>query len=373
VQRSRQRTALTVAALMIGVAMVIMTRSMTQSFAGDLRGWMSAYIGGDIYIGSSIPLRSDVARRIESVAGVSAVAPVRYFNVDWRTPAGDYETINFMAYNPVSYSQVTSFVFSENQADPAEVVRQLSQGNSILLSSVLAEKHGLKAGESISLRTSSGLSPFRIAAVVVDFYNQGLVVQGSWEDMRRYFRINDASTFMVKVTDGYQVEQVQSRIDELYGKRYRLTLEANTSIRGRVLNLMDQAFSLFDVMALIAVAVGSLGVINTLTMSVIERTQEIGMLRAVGMTRGQVVRMVLAEAGLMGVFGSILGLATGVILARILFSGMTAMSGYKITFVMPADGLVVTLLAGLVISQIAAIFPALRAARIKILEAVHYE
>ena len=74
---------------------------------------------------------------------------------------------------------------------------------------------------------------------------------------------------------------------------------------------MDQAFSMFDVMALIAVAVGSLGVINTLTMSVIERTQEIGMLRAVGMTRGQVVRMVLAEAGLMGLFGGILGSGDG--------------------------------------------------------------
>jgi putative ABC transport system permease protein len=373
VQRSRQRTALTVAALMIGVAMVIMTRSMTQSFAGDLRAWMQAYIGGDIYIGSSIPLRGDVAHRIESVAGVSAVAPIRYFNVDWRTPDGETQTINFMAFSPASYSRVTSFVFSEAGVDVEEVVSQLNQGNSVLLSSVLAEKYGLTAGDSINLRTSAGLSKFTIAAVVVDFYNQGLVVQGSWEDMRRYFRINDASTFMVKVGDGYPIEQVQQRIDDLYGKRYRLSLESNTSIRSRALSLMDQAFSLFDVMALIAVAVGSLGVINTLTMSVIERTQEIGMLRAVGMTRGQVVRMVLAEAGLMGLFGGVLGLATGIILARILFSGMTAMSGYKLTFVMPVDGVLITLLAALILSQIAAVFPALRAARIKILEAVHYE
>jgi putative ABC transport system permease protein len=148
---------------------------------------------------------------------------------------------------------------------------------------------------------------------------------------------------------------------------------SNTSIREQALNLMDQAFSMFDVMALIAIVVGSLGVVNTLTMSVIERTQEIGMLRAVGMTRGQVVRMVLAEAGLMGLFGGLLGLATGVVLARILFSGMTAMSGYTLTFTMPVDGVLVTLAAALVISQIAAIFPARRASKIKILEAVRYE
>jgi putative ABC transport system permease protein len=373
VQRSRQRTTLTVAALMIGVAMVIMTRSMTQSFAGDLRSWMKAYIGGDIYIGSSIPLRSDVARRIESVSGVMAVAPIRYFNVDWRTPSGETQTINFMAFNPATYSQVTSFVFSGDQPNVKDVVARLGQGDSVLLSSVLAEKYGLKVGDDVLLRTRTGFRKFSIAAVVVDFYNQGLVVQGSWDDMRRYFRINDASTFMVKVGAGYDVSQVQQRIDDLYGKRYRLTLESNTSIRSRALTLMDRAFSMFDVMALIAVAVGSLGVINTLTMSVIERTQEIGMLRAIGMTRGQVVRMVLAEAGLMGLFGGMLGLVTGVILARILFFGMMAMSGYKLTFVMPIDGVLLTLVVAVIVSQIAAIFPARRAAGIKILEAVHYE
>ena len=373
VQRSRQRTALTVAALMIGVAMVIMTRSMTQSFAGDLRSWMKAYLGGDIYIGSSVPLRGDMVSRIESVPGVASVAPVRYFNVDFQTRSGDTQTINFMAYNPIAYSRITSFVFSGDQPNAESIVKQLQQGDTVLLSSVLAEKYGLGVGDPILLRTRSGYHKFMIAAVTVDFYNQGLVVQGSWNDMRRYFHINDASTFMVKVSDGYQVSNVQQSIESLYKKRYSLILESNVSLRNRVLTLMDQAFSMFDVMALIAVLVGSLGVVNTLTMSVIERTQEIGMLRAIGMTRGQIVKMVLAEAGLMGLFGGLLGLVTGIILARILFYGMKAMSGYMLTFVMPIDGVLLTVLVAFIVSQIAAIFPGRRAARIKILEAVHYE
>ena len=115
--------------------------------------------------------------------------------------------------------------------------------------------------------------------------------------MRRHFRIKEASIFLIKVADGQSIETVQQRIDDLYGKRYHLILLSNTSIREQAMNLMDQAFSMFDVMALIAIVVGSLGVVNTLTMSVIERTQEIGMLRAIGMTRPQVIRMVLAEAG----------------------------------------------------------------------------
>jgi len=372
VQRSRQRTTLTVAALMVGVAMVIMTRGMTESFAGDLRDWMSAYIGGDIYASSSIPMRSDIGRRIATVPGVQAVAPIRYLEIEWQTPAG-IETINLMAYDPVAYTRVTRFVFSDDAGDTAEVVQKLQEGGWVLISSVLAEKYDLDPGDLVQLRTRSGFKDFKVAAVVVDFYNQGLVVQSSWNDMRRYFRINDASTFLVKVNAGQDVDQVQEAIDDLYGKRYRLILESNQSIRERALTLMDQAFSMFDVLALISIVVGSLGVVNTLTMSVIERTQEIGMLRAIGMTRPQIVRMVLAEAGLLGVIGGVLGLVTGIVLARILFIGMNTMSGYNLTFVLPPEGIAISLAAAIIISQIAAIFPSRRAAGVRILEAVHYE
>lgn len=372
VQRSRQRTTLTVAALMIGVAMVIMTNGITESFAGDLKEWISAYMGGDIYASSAVPMRSDIGQRINSVPGVESVTPIRYIDVDWQTPNG-IETINFMAIEPVTYSMVTDFVFSDPNVDTNTIVSQLQEGGSVLISSVLSEKYSLKTDDLVNLRTRSGFKSFKVAAVVVDFYNQGLVVQGGWNDMRRYFRINEANVFLVKVEDGKDVNTVLSNIENLYGKRYRLTFETNVSIRARVLTLMDQAFSMFDVLALIAIVVGSLGVINTLTMSVIERNQEIGMLRAIGLTRSQIVKMVLAEAALMGVIGGILGIITGVVLARILFIGMTAMSGYKLTFVLPPLGLVIALVAALVISQVAAIFPAKRAASIKILEAVHYE
>lgn len=372
IKRSRQRTTLTVAALMVGVAMVIMTRGMTESFAGDLREWMLAYIGGDIYVTSSVPLRDNVGQRIDSIPGVEAVAPIRYFTVDWRSPEGEQE-IDFMAIDPVAYTRVTRFVFSEDATNTADVVRRLQQGNAILVSSVLSEKYNLQTGDTIQLKTRSGYKTFEVAGVVVDFYNQGQVVQGTWEDMNRYFRIKDVSTFLVKVAEDQSIVDVQETIDKEYGKRYRLVLISNTSVREQALNLMDQAFSMFDAMALIAIVVGSLGVVNTLTMSVIERTQEIGMLRAIGMTRSQIIRMVLAEAGLVGVIGGVLGVGTGIILARILFIGMTTMSGYKLTFVLPPQGVLISLLAAIIISQIAAILPSRRAARIKILEAVHYE
>jgi putative ABC transport system permease protein len=373
IQRSRQRTTLTVGALMVGVAMVIMTNGMTQSFASDLKIWIKSYLGGDIYVSSPIPLRNNMADRLKSVDGVTAVAPIRYFDVKLALQDGKDEKISFMAFDPVAYAKVTNIVFSDPKTNPEEVVRQMEQGKTVLISSVISEKFGFEPGDSIQLKTRRGVQDFKVAAVVVDFYNQGQVIQGSWNIMRRYFRINDASTYLVKVDQDASVSSVQERIDQLYGKRYQLILESNLSIRKRVLNLMDQAFSLFDVMSLIAIVVGGLGIVNTLTMSVMERLQEIGMLRAIGMTRAQITRMILAEAGVIGIIGGFLGLITGVILARILFIGMTTMSGYQLTFILPFGGVLLSLVAAFVISQLAALLPARRAAGVRILEAVQYE
>jgi putative ABC transport system permease protein len=373
VQRSRLRTTLTVAALMVGVAMVIMVRGMTESFAADLQTWIKAYLGGDIYVTSSIRLRNDITRRIQSVDGVYAVAPMRYFEVEWETPEGERDALQFMAVDIESYTQVTNFVFSGEQVNPERALEKVRDQQAVFVSTVLAEKHGFTPGETIRLKTSRGWKNFDIAGVVVDFYNQGLVVQGGWDTMRRYFDIQDANTLMVKVQNGSSIGLVQEQIEKLYGQRFNLTLESNDSVRSQALNLMEQAFRMFDVMALISIVVGSLGVVNTLTMSVIERRREIGMLRAIGTTRGQVIRMVLAESGLMGVIGGILGIATGFILARILFIGMTTMSGYQLTFQLPPESLAISLVMALVISQVAALSPARRAARVRILEAVQYE
>jgi putative ABC transport system permease protein len=373
VQRSKLRTTLTVAALMVGVAMVIIVRGMTESFSSDLQTWLKAYMGGDIYVTSSVRLRNEVERRLRAVEGVFAVAPIRYFDVEWQMPDGERDTLQFMAVEVDAYTKVTKFVFSGEQVNQEQALAQVKNNQGVFISSVLAEKQGYSPGETITLKTRRGYKDFQIAGVVVDFYNQGLVVQGGWETMRRDFDITDANTLLIKIQPGSEIPEVQERIETQYGNRYNLTLESNVSVREQALGLMDQAFRMFDVMALISIVVGSLGVVNTLTMSVIERTREIGMLRAIGTTRGQIIRMVLAESGLMGVIGGVLGIATGMILARILFIGMNTMSGYQLTFQLPPEGVLVSLVIALVISQFAAISPARRAAKVRILEAVQYE
>ena len=370
IQRSRLRTTLTVSALMIGVSMIVIVWVMTGSFKGDLDEWLDGYIGGDVYVTSLVPIRENIIRRIEAVPGVEAVAQVRYFDVEWRQPGKDWETINFMAFDPVSYTRVTSFVF--NQSNP-ESLNDIARGGYVFISSVIAEKHGLALGDQLLIKTRLGETPFTVAAVIVDFSNQGMVINGSWHDMQHYFRLNSANTLMVKVTQGASPDEVGGAIDARYGESERLLIISNETLLGRITTLMQQSFRMFDVLALIAMLVGFMGITNTLTMNVMERTQEIGMLRAVGMTRGQVVRMVLSEAALMGLIGGLIGLAFGVLLSRLFLSAMTSMSGYSLTYVLPLENILAALLIAFLTSQLAAFLPTVRASRTRILEAIQFE
>jgi putative ABC transport system permease protein len=373
IQRGKLRTTLTVAALMIGVSMIIITRGMTDSFRGDLEVWIDAYVGGDLMVSSSTPMRSQVMRRLAAVPGVLAVTPMRTLAVSWQKPDGQTENLTFMGVDPATYNQVTSFVFSDSQAYVQAAYQQLAAGNSLFISSVLAEKYGLQVGDTLRLRTRSGQQDFVIAAVVVNFFNQGLTVQGSWLDMRRYFKTSDANAYLVKVDETAEVAEVQQRIEAAYADRLNLSVASNATVIDQTLSLLNQAYLMFDVMAIIAMLVGALGVVNTLTMNVMERVQEIGMLRSIGLTRGQTLVMVLAESLLMGLIGGVLGLGFGILLTRIFLWSMTAMSGYKINFVLPIPAVIVSLLIALVVSQLAAIFPARRAAHTRILDAIHYE
>ncbi len=372
-ERSRLRTALTVAALMVGVAMILGIRSMTAAFSNDIRQWIEVYIGGDLFVYSSLPLEVDFGTRLATVPGVANATPIRFFDVKQVTRAGTEENLAFMAVDPNSYGKVTSFVFSANQGDPARLLARLAQGDGLFIGSAVSEKYNLKQGDTIRLRTHRGDHDFPILAVVVDFYNQGMVIEGSWRDMQRYFGLNDASSFLLGVAPGHTVEAVQAQIDNLYGKQRHLTVESNRALKTRALQLMSQAFALFDVLALIAMIVAALGVVNTMTMNVLERTQEIGMLRSLGMKRIQVVKMILAESGIMGLIGGIFGLGFGLFLSRLFLMALTLIQGYDLTYVMPVEGIVVSAILALIVSQLAGLWPARRAAGIRIIESIRFE
>lgn len=373
IERAKKRTMLTCASIMIGVSMIVVIQGITGAFTKDLYDWMDSYIGGDIFVSAAVPMEGNLKDKLEAVDGVKTAAPMRYIDVKWTSEEGTEENLFFLAVDVDSYSEITGFVFNDPIDDTKEVINSLGDEQSIFISSVISEKYGLIKGDTMAIETLEGVKDFTIAAVILDFYNQGMVVTGNWQDLNKYFSIKDANTFLVKVDSGANIDEVISRINSDYKEEYQLITESNSNLKDRAKSLMNQAFSMFDVLGLIAVSIAALGVMNTLFMNVSERTREIAMLRSIGMARFQVIKIILAEAMFLGIIGGILGIGFGLVLTRIILLSMGAMSGYALDFVFPVNAVWIGILIAVVMSQVAALLPALKAARTPMLDAIRYE
>ncbi|MBN1668183.1 MAG: FtsX-like permease family protein, partial [Anaerolineales bacterium] len=205
------------------------------------------------------------------------------------------------------------------------------------------------------------------------FTGQGYTINGTYQDLQRWFGESGADRFTIKVTPQASVQAVSVEIEDRYQARRFISVQTTAALKADINGLMDQSFQLFDVLNLIGVVIGALGVTNTLTMNVMERQREIGGLRSLGMTRHQVLRMILAEALALGSMGAIYGLVFGYVMAQILVWAMNLMNGYELVYVFTAQPFVLGVLIAFGVAQGAALLPARRAARVNIVEAIKHE
>ncbi|MFQ5944833.1 MAG: FtsX-like permease family protein [Anaerolineae bacterium] len=375
-RRDRGRSTLTVAALMVGVVMIVDVGSMTESFRSDIEDWVERALGGDLYIRSPIPMRPELGPQLASVSGVEAVSPVSYVpvrtdGIPGEEPGGD--TLLFAGVDPTTHPLVTGFQFAVRPDNEQAVLDALAAGDAILISTVVSERYGLEIGDRLRLATDRGGREFAIAGILVDYTFEGLTATGSRADLRRLFGTRTVSVFVAGIDEGASPDAVAGAITEQFGDRYHLQVQTNEDFRGRVEALTDETFGLFNVLALIAVLVAALGVANTLLMNVLERIREIGVLRSLGMTRRQVGRMVRAEAAMLGALGAAFGLAVGVPHSVAGMRLVNQMSGYRVDYVFPLAACLLSIVAVLLVSQLAALYPARRAARLNIVRAIQHE
>ncbi len=373
IQRSQGRTVLTVAALMVGIAMVMGIQVLTASFETDITNWVDTAIGGDLYVRSPNPMREEFGLRLLAEPAVAQITPITYRYVSYVPQQGETERLMFTGVDPATYMQVASFVFQDSQADPAAALARLAAGDAVLVSSTLADRYGLGEGDSLTLETRRGKQKFEVAGVVMDFSSSGYVVNGNRDDLDRYFGEGTVDQFIVSLKPGTDVLYEATRLEDRYGSRRHIVVETTTEFRDKVLDLTGQAFALFDVLGLIGIIVAALGVVNTLVMNVLERQREIGGLRSLGMTKLQVAGMVLSESGTMGVMGGVFGVVFGLFLSKMLLLGSRVIAGYGVNYVFPPIALVTSLIIALVVSQVAALYPADRAASLPIIEAIQHE
>jgi putative ABC transport system permease protein len=379
--RSVQRTSMTVASLMISLIMIIGVGSISQVITQDVQSWLNNAMGGDLIITAEEPLRTTFIEKLVSLPGVSVVNPLRIMEVRVgkerygtnRLDRPRRERLYLFAIDPRLYRRIGDKEFISGQGDPRANWANLEQGGALFISSIVAEEYGVGQGDTLSLITHRGEHNFRIAGVTTEFTRQGYIITSTFDDLERWFGESGANQFVLKMAPGQEVEQIAEEIKNRYQERYNLSVQTTETYRKSMLGLFGQATQLFEALSLVGVVIGAMGVLNTMTMNVLERQREVGSLRSQGMLRGQVVRMVLAEALVMGIIGAVYGLLFGNVISHIFLYAINSISSYELNYLFTARPYWISLFVALVVSELAAISPAQRAAKVNIISALKHE
>jgi putative ABC transport system permease protein len=364
-QRNPGRTAATAAALMIGIALVTFVAVLAQGLRVSNSDAIERQIQSDLIVTSQdgySEFPAAVGDAVEEAGGAETVSNVRQDIAEINGDGSNLTGLDFRV-NDV-------YDFRWEQGDDA-LLAQLGDRGAVVPNNV-AEDKGIAVGDTITVLSTDNKS-------------QKFVVRGIYEGSPFYPLLGSASIS-------------QAAFDELYDRpRNRFTLvnvpgAASPSAKAHLESALDgfpdtrvftrpewiekeddeisQFLLLLYVLLALSVVISLFGMVNTLALSVFERTRELGMLRAVGMTRRQVRRMVRHESVITALIGAALGLPLGIFLALLV---TRALSQYDLQFAVPAASLIAFVVVAIIAGLLAAILPARRAARLRVLEALQYE
>ncbi len=364
--RDRSRAALTLGSLVVGLAMIVALGWTAQAARDRATAWLADVIPGDEVVTSIRPVAADEGVRdtLASVAGVAAVTPIATFDLaihGIRTDAAAIVGADYLADGRLTFVE----------GERAAALRDLDAGGAVILPVAAAKRLGLHAGDTIALALGGGTTlELGVAGVVERSIpgGGGEAILIGWPDASGPIGVAGANVFAVR----FAPDAAPSARDELEAIAASLALEANplSRIQGAVTDALGRVFGLFDALALVAVLVAALGIVNTLAMGVVERVREIGLLRAIGMSRGQASRMVVVEATVLGLVGVVLGSAVGLAVGAIL---LALTGGLNPAVGLPWAALAAAAVLGLAGSVVAAYYPSRLASGVSIVHALQFE
>jgi putative ABC transport system permease protein len=256
----------------------------------------------------------------------------------------------------------------------AKALQQLAEGKGVIVSESFQSKFGKGANDTIELATPTGRLSFKVLAVYVDYSSDAGSVLIDRALYKKYWRDDLVDAFDLWLEPGTDQQQVIQRIKNDYGEKYQLFISTHRELKDAVVRIMEQSFVVNYAVEIVAVVVAIFSVINTLLASILDRTREIGVLRAMGATQAQVRRIIVMEAGWMGLLGGILGLVAGTVMSyhHVVYN-TKMLTGWTFQFYYPYDVAALSLLAAVGLCLAAGYGPAKKAAATPIVTAIGYE
>jgi putative ABC transport system permease protein len=366
-QRNPARTAVTAAALMIGLAVVAFVTVFAAGIKSSIATAVDESFQGELVLQNSdgfSPISPRAAEAARQVPGVELVSTVRSAQAKL-ADGGGKERVSALA--PDADAVLT---IDWTEGGPG-ALRRLTDSE-VILDESFASDNGLERGDQVRFLTQIGARPN--LTVVGEFEDKAellgsaIVTQGL---MARAFDQSDDVFDFVKLPPGANAERVQAALIKRMDREFPVVEVRNQQeLKENQEEQINQLLGLIYALLALAVIVSLFGIANTLALSIHERTRELGMLRAIGMSRRQVRTMIRYEAVITALIGALLGMVIGVIFAALIAQPLKD-EGFALSY--PVGQLILMLVFAAVAGVLAAIPPARRASRLKVLEALQYE
>jgi putative ABC transport system permease protein len=374
--RDLGRTASTASGLMAAAALTISSATFIVSFVTSLQTWSAQTVPGDLFVTSgastsglsqrNTPMSNSLRAELLAIPGIARVRRTRMIDYDYRGAP-----VKMVA------TEVREFVkrsrFTPLEGTREEIKTGLLAGG-VIVSENFARLYKVHRGARMTLGTTSGPHDFAVAGVIVDYSSDRGSILMDRSTFIQYWNDSRVDTFEVHVKPKVSPEAVRRSINEKLGEKNDLFVLTNREFRNEFVKAVDRIFSLLHVLEVVTLIVAALGMVTAVLANVIDRVREIGVLRAVGMLRSQVRKMVVVESALTGMIGTLAGVGVGVVLGYILLRHITMVQiGWYLPYRVPIASIIELSLVTIPISALAGLYPAQHAASLVVSDALDYE
>jgi putative ABC transport system permease protein len=375
--RAPGRTGVVIGALGAGVALMFQTAGVARSNEEPVIAWIQQVVQADHFVfsgnmtaanSSNSPMAETVARDLRALPNVDHVMTIRYAR-----PEFNGTIVYLIAVDAVEYARATRARVPTGLPD-LEKFLDLPGTNDVLVSENFTRRHNVKVGDTIALPGPNGPVSLHVIGTVRDYsWSRGSVFM----DRKRYaelFGDNLIDMCHVFLKPGRAGAGGNDTALERYAAQKGLFVTDRDSLRKFLSELIGRVYLLAYLQQIVIGVVAALGVVTALLISVLQRKRELGLLLAVGATPGQVLRSVLAEAMLMGMFGTALGLLIGLPMVwYVLKLVLVEESGFVLPILIPWKQTAIIAVVSISTATIAGLLPAIRAIQTRIPDALQYE
>jgi putative ABC transport system permease protein len=357
ISASLSRTGVAIVALAVAISATVGVTVMVDSFRGAVSEWIGNSLQSDIYV--AVPYGSLDPELIQDLINVPGVADYSSRRWAWlETPQGRTRIIaSKIAAGRYAGTRILD-------ADDKEAWRQFTEESAVFVSEPFAYKNRLGSDDSLDLLTRSGLKPFPIAATYQSYDAGSGSVLMSRETYIKHWNDNKIDALGIYLEPDADTDQVMRELKRTSSDKQAILVRSNRALADASLQIFDRTFVITNVLRWLAVSVAVIGILGAMLALQLECSRELAVLRALGMTPGQLGGMVTLQTGLIGLLSGIAAIPLGLIMAKILIDVINRRSfGWSMDIQTDPKVLFVALALSIGTALVAGVYPAYRAAR----------